>query len=154
MSGPYKVRRLRLGELDRIMEIERASFGRDAYDRKLFAEYARKCGELFLVAEGSGKVCGYMLTCTRALPGGGLGAEVISVAVLPARRGKGVASALMESTLRRLRLRQVMRLSLMVMETNHKARRFYRKHGFETDRRVKAYYENGRDGIRMFRRWE
>jgi ribosomal-protein-alanine N-acetyltransferase len=52
MSSTFRVRRARLRDLDRILEIERASFGRHAYDRKLFADYWRKCGGLFLVACG------------------------------------------------------------------------------------------------------
>jgi ribosomal protein S18 acetylase RimI-like enzyme len=94
---PHTVRRLRLADLNRIMEIERASFGDEAYDRDLFVEFFRTCGELFLVAEHDRKVQGYMVTCIR-----GERAELVSVAVDPAARGRGAASALIESTLRRL----------------------------------------------------
>src|SRR5271157_3504160 len=133
MPEPFHVRRLRPADLDRIQEIEHASFGKDAYDRNLFAEYLHKCGELFLVA-------------TRA---GGSGAEVISIAVDPAARGKGAASVLLRSTFRRLRRRGIPRVSLMVKVTNVPARRFYEKWGFTRVRRVKGYYEDGKDGIRM-----
>jgi [ribosomal protein S18]-alanine N-acetyltransferase len=146
MSGPYLIRRLRTADLDRILEIEHASFGKDAYDRNLFAEYLRKCGELFLVALQRKRICGYMITCTRA---DGTGAEVISLAVHPKFRGKGAASALMACSLRRLRRRAVPRVSLMVKLTNHAARRFYEKWGFVKVRFVKRYYEDGKDGIRM-----
>ncbi len=111
MSGTYLIRRLRTADLGRIQEIEHASFGKDAYHRNLFAEYHRKCGELFLVALRTERICGYMITCTRA---DGSGAEVISLAVDPKFRGKGAASALMASSLRRLRRRAVPRVSLMV----------------------------------------
>jgi ribosomal-protein-alanine N-acetyltransferase len=146
MTGPFHVRRLRASDLDRILEIEHASFGKDAYDRNLFAEYHRKCGELFLVALRGRRICGYAVTCTRA---GASSAEVISIAVDPAARGKGVASILLKSTFRRLRRRGVPRVSLMVKVTNRAARRFYEKWGFTRVRLVKGYYEDGRDGIRM-----
>jgi len=146
MPEPFHVRRLRPADLDRIQEIEHASFGKDAYDRNLFAEYLHKCGELFLVAERGGRICGYAITCTRA---GGSGAEVISIAVDPAARGKGAASVLLRSTFRRLRRRGIPRVSLMVKVTNVPARRFYEKWGFTRVRRVKGYYEDGKDGIRM-----
>jgi ribosomal-protein-alanine N-acetyltransferase len=150
MRKRYSIRRPRLADLDRIMEIERASFGRDAYDRNLFAEYTRKCGELFLVAEDSRRVWGYMLTCRRA---GAFRnrAELVSLAVDPDMRGCGVASALMESTLRRLRLRGVSRFGLMVKVTNERARAFYEKYGFNKVRRVRRYYEDGEDGWLMAR---
>ena len=61
MDKQFAVRRVRQRDLDRILEIERASFGADAYDRNLFAEYTRKCGGLFLVAERGNTVCGYSI---------------------------------------------------------------------------------------------
>ena len=45
----------------------------------------------------------------------------------PVMRGRGVAPALMESTLRRLRLRGVVRIALMVRVNNQRARAFYEK---------------------------
>ena len=144
MHAPYTVRRLRLADLNRIMEIEHASFGDEAYDRNLFAEFFRTCGELFLVAEQGRKVQGYMVTCIR-----GQQAELVSVAVDPAARGRGVASALMESTLRRLRRRGIARIGLMVRVTNDKARAFYERYGFKKARKAPRYYEDGADGWRM-----
>jgi ribosomal-protein-alanine N-acetyltransferase len=140
----HAVRRLRMADLDRILEIERASFGDDAYDRNLFAELFGQCGELFLVAERERKVCGYMVTCTR-----GEQAELVSIAVDPAARGRGAASALMESTLRRLRRRGIARISLTVKATNDNARAFYARYGFEKVRKAPRYYEDGADGWRM-----
>src|ERR1017187_4641528 len=136
MSARFAVRRLRRLDLDRIMEIERASFGADAWDRKLFAESLDAGEDLFLAAERSGKIRGYLLACPR-----GRRAEVASVAVDPACRGQGAASALMESALRRLRLRRVARLVLMVKVTNHQAQTFYEKFVFQKVRRVRRYYE-------------
>ena len=55
----------------------------------------------------------------------------------------------MQSTLRRLRLRRVARLTLTVKITNLRARHFYEKYGFRKLRRAPAYYEDGADGILM-----
>jgi ribosomal-protein-alanine N-acetyltransferase len=76
-------------------------------------------------------------------------AELVSVAVEPLFRGKGVASALMKSTLLRLRRRGTRRLGLMVKLTNVEARGFYEKYGFAKVRLVRRYYEDGQDGILM-----
>ena len=145
---PFRIRRYRPSHIENLMEVERASFGRDAYDRKLFAEYSHKCGELFLIAEGifglHRRICGYSLTCTR-----GDRAELVSIAVYPALRGRGIASALLASTLRRLRRRKIARLSLMVRLTNTAARAFYEKFGFSAVRTVHGYYEDGGDGCLM-----
>ena|SRR5579883_1629124 len=148
MLRPFHIRRLRVRDLDRILEIEHASFGKDAYGRKLFAEYRHKCGELFLVALRGRRICGYVVTCTR---GAGSSAELISIAVDPAAREKGAASALIASTIRRLRRRRIRRLTLTVKLTNRPARRFYEKWGFRKIKLVPEYYEDGMDGIRMDR---
>jgi ribosomal-protein-alanine N-acetyltransferase len=147
MAKPIEIRPGRLRDLDRILEIEHASFGRDAYDRNLFAEFFDKCRKLFLVAERRSKVCGYMITCIR-----GDRAEVVSIAVGPESRGRGAASALMESTLRRLRRRKAARVVLMVKVSNAPARAFYMKYGFRKTRVVRQYYEDGADGVLMARR--
>ena len=150
MSARVSVRLFRTADLERILEIERASFGADAYDRKLFAELSHNCGELFLVAARGGRVCGYIVTCRRGRRAPDA-AELVSLAVDPPYRGQGAATALLKNTLRRLRLRKVSRLSLMVKVTNETARRFYERYGFRRVRRVPAYYEDGSDGILMTR---
>lgn len=150
MPGRFLVRRFRASDLDRILTIEHASFGEDAYDRNLFAEYAHECGALFLVVERARRVWGYMLTCT-----GGRGdiprAEIISIAIDPAARTKGAATVLMDSTLRRLRLRKIPRLDLMVRTTNAPALAFYKKYEFRKVRIIRRYYEDGADAQLMTR---
>ena len=144
MNSRFPIRVMRQRDLDGILRVERASFGRDAYDRKLFAEYSHTCGSLFLVAQSGDRICGYSLTHAR-----GDRAELVSIAVDPPTRGKGVASALLESTLRRLRRRKVARVSLMVRTTNTAARQFYEKYEFTKVRVVRGYYEDGSDGYLM-----
>ena len=148
MHKPCSVRRFRLSDLDRILSIERASFGRDSYDRNLFAEFFHNCGDLFLVAETASDICGYMVTCIRG-SGSDARAELVSVAIHPRHRRHGAASALMDSTLRRLRLRGVVRFGLMVRTTNHEALAFYQKYGFHKVRIVRGYYEDRADGLLM-----
>jgi ribosomal-protein-alanine N-acetyltransferase len=143
MSSEFTIRRFRLSDMDKILEIERAIFPRDAYDRNLFAEYFDTCGDLFLVLMRRGNICGYMLTCIRPRP------EIVSIAVQPAERRKGAARVLLESTIRRLRRRQVDRLNLMVRVKNLAARKFYVKYGFVKIRVVRRYYDDGTDGFLM-----
>ena len=147
MHKRFSVRRLGAADLDRILDIEHASFGKDSYDRNLFADFFHKCGGLFLVAEHGGNIWGYMITCT-----GGRDrrrAELVSVAVDPVARGQGAASALMDSTLRRLRRRGIARFTLMVKVTNRKAQTFYAKYGFEKVRIVPRYYAKRGDAWLM-----
>src|ERR1019366_192696 len=86
MDKRFVVRPVRQRDLDRILEIEVASFGADAYDRNLFAEYTHKCGGLFLVAELGTKVCAYSITAISPSRIANR-AELVSVAVDPAWLG-------------------------------------------------------------------
>jgi [ribosomal protein S18]-alanine N-acetyltransferase len=150
MPTRFSIRPFRSSDMPAILKIEHASFRKDAYDRNLFAEFYHKCGDLFLVAEGTGRIWGYMVTCTRSR-GPSRMAQLISVAVAPEARHRGVASALMDSTLRRLRRRGVGRFSLMVKVTNRRALAFYRKYGFLQLRVLRKYYEDGKDAWLMVR---
>jgi [ribosomal protein S18]-alanine N-acetyltransferase len=147
MPVRFTVRPVRIADLDRIMVIERACFGRSAYDRNLFADYCNKCRQLFLVAERGARVCGYALASMR-----GDAAELVSIAVDPAVRRKGAASALMASVLRRIERRGAARLGLTVRTGNRGAQRFYEGYGFQKTRRIPRYYEDGADGWRMMKR--
>jgi ribosomal-protein-alanine N-acetyltransferase len=154
MPTQYTVRRFKPADMDRVLEIERASFGKDAYDRKLFAEYGRKCGSLFLLAEGSRTVDGYSIACVSAkrstlVKNIDLVASLESIAVDPRARGKGAASSLIKSTIRRLKLQEVRRITLMVRKSNAVALQFYERRGFTAVRRAPGYYENGEEGLVM-----
>jgi len=142
MPDLMSVRCARASDLDAILAIEHASFGLDAYDRKLFAELLHKCGGMFLVAFSGNRVIGYSVCCINFSR-----AELVSIAVAPRHRKQGVASALLASTLRRLRRRGVERITLMAKVTNQAAIAFYGKFGFRKLRRVARYYEDGSDGF-------
>jgi ribosomal-protein-alanine N-acetyltransferase len=148
MPNQYTIRRFKPADMDRVLEIELASFGRDAYDRKLFAEYQRKCGSLFLLAEGDRTVDGYSIVCVSKKLGN-LVASLESIAVDPHARGNGAASSLLKSTFRRVKLQGVRRMSLMVRRSNAVALQFYERRGFTTVRRAPGYYENGEEGLVM-----
>jgi [ribosomal protein S18]-alanine N-acetyltransferase len=150
MHRTISIRPFHLSDMDCILQIEHACFSYDAYDRNLFAEYFRKCGDFFLVAERAGRILGYMVSCTRFREGS-LRAQLISVAVDPEARRLGAASALLESTLRRLRRRGVSRITLMVKITNEPALEFYRRRGFWQLRILRSYYEDGQDAWLMAR---
>ena len=144
MKTRIAVRPFRPREMDRILEIERACFRQDAYDRKLFAAYANHPNSLFLVAARGSEIDGYSIARWREAR-----SELTSIAVDPEVRRRGVASLLLKSTIRRLKLRGSRRLTLMVKITNRSAQRFYVGHGFTFVRVIKGYYEDGRDGLLM-----
>ncbi len=139
-----RIARFRLRHLARVLQIEAASFHEEAYDATLFREYFRICGDLFLVALDGAEVVGYSIACVQ------IGAaELISIAVDPAARHRGAALRLMRLTLAKLRRQGISEWWLMVEPSNERAQRFYRRFGFRRVRRVKSYYREGVDGLRM-----
>lgn len=150
MTPHIRIRPAVPADLERIVHIENASFGPEAYDRELFKDYLERCGKLFLVFQRDRRVLAYAITCIR---GNALkpGAELVSLAVDPVARRTGAASALLENTLRRLRRRGATRLHLVMRVTNTPAQALYQKFGFRRLRVIRGYYEDGGDGIAMTR---
>lgn len=144
MHTGIEIRRALPRDVDRILDIEAASFGREAWDRALFDEALEGCPELFLLAKLSGRIAGYSITCVAKDR-----AELVSIAVFPEARRFGVGEALLRFTLRALRRRKVAVWRLMVRIDNEEAVRFYKGLGFTRVRTVKGYYGPGRDGWAM-----
>ena len=88
------VRSFERRNLDRVVEIERASFGKDAWPAESFLDYWSDSPELFLVARLGRRIAGYSITRTNWR-----GAELESIAVDPAIAGVAVAQALLDATL-------------------------------------------------------
>src|ERR1700733_4097949 len=93
MAQAVDVRPFHRRNLDRVVEIERDSFGKDAWPAEAFVEYWRESPELFLIARQGRRVAGYSITRTNWR-----GAELESIAVDPRYRGRGVAQALLDAT--------------------------------------------------------
>jgi ribosomal-protein-alanine N-acetyltransferase len=72
-------------------------------------------------------------------------AEILSVAVASARRGRGLARALLNLHLRRLAGLGTNAVFLEVDEDNEPARRLYQRAGFREVGRRPGYYQQGRD---------
>jgi ribosomal-protein-alanine N-acetyltransferase len=141
------IRLAHVDDLPSIVRIEKKSFDRDAWDRELFLDYlAQSARSVFLAAIIDRKVVGYALAFhsqTRA--------ELHSIAVAPAARGRGVGVALLKRTVALLRRRGFKTVSLNVRIENEAAIRLYQKLGFQRVRRVNGYYEDGAPAWRMRR---
>jgi ribosomal-protein-alanine N-acetyltransferase len=131
--------------LARVVAIERASFGKDAWRPELFLAYWRASPELFLIATRGRRIAGYSITRTDWR-----GAELESIAVDPRNRGRGVAQALLQATISGfLAGSRARTLRLMVSTENEPALRFYQRFGFIRVKKVAGYYGPGRDAWRM-----
>jgi [ribosomal protein S18]-alanine N-acetyltransferase len=133
-------------DLERVAAIEEKSFGPDAWDRNLLLEHFRVSPELFLVAKVGRRIQGYSITVPFAVS---RSAELVSIAVDPRARQRGLGRALLNATRAQLQQRHIKTWWLMVRVTNETAIRFYEQCGFTKVRAVKRYYGAGRDAWRM-----
>jgi ribosomal-protein-alanine N-acetyltransferase len=109
-----------------------SEFDRLLTDRAVVAQLARAEG-------GRGAVLGFILSRRAADE-----AEILTVAVVPRARGRGIATDLVRRHLGRLAALGVARLFLEVEEQNEPALRLYRRYGFrEVGRRPRYYRDSG-----------
>ncbi len=146
MSAGIRIVPFQRRQLDRILRIESASFGVDAWPRDYFLELYAGCRGFFFVAKIGGRIAGYALAEV-----GRRDAEIASLAIDPVYRRRGVARRLMRHLLRRLRARRIRRVELMVRVENISAAALYRSLGFRRVRRIRRYYEDGADAFLMVR---
>lgn len=141
------IRRATPKDLTAILRIETKCFAHDAWNREQFLDYlAQPERSIFLVATINGIARAYAVayhTASRA--------EIDSIAVSTAHRGKGMAAALLRRAMNSLRQRDLPAVFLNVRLDNQAAIRLYRKLGFERIRRISDYYEDGAPALRMRR---
>ena len=122
-----------------VSRIERRSFD-DAWPFGQFEEFLGEPG--FLVAVEGAKVVGYVVADTIADRGQPLG-HVKDLAVHPARRGRGIATRLLDRALSVLEAAGARRAKLEVRQTNQAAISLYRDFGFEPHHLISRYYDDG-----------
>lgn len=122
------------GHIPALVALETACFAHP-WTEAGFAEELNNPPAVFLVAEQNGEVVGYM--GFHDVVGEGF---VTNVAVSPACRRQGVASALIAAAQDICRDRGITRLALEVRESNAAAIALYERHGFCADGRRPRFY--------------
>jgi ribosomal-protein-alanine N-acetyltransferase len=111
--------------------------------------------ETFIIAEENEKVMGYIMCRVEVgLSNYGFGGlirkgHVVSIAVLPQGRRKGIASALIKRALEGMEYYKAKQGFLEVRVTNEGGISLYKKLGFEITRTVNGYYSDGEDAYVM-----
>ena len=75
--------------------------------------------------------------------------HVVSVAVLPEHRRKGIGEGLVQEAIGGVKLKKSDELYLEVRCSNSEAVKLYEKLGFIIKQRLKAYYRDGEDAYLM-----
>ena len=124
-------------DLPAIYEIEKTSF-KEPYPPSFIDTLAHLNPETFLVAEENDRIVGYVVAM---LQGDSLG-HIISIAVSPNHRRRGVGSALALRLLDALKKLGAKSVRLEVRRSNVVAQRFYKKLGFKKACAIKNYYRD------------
>lgn len=120
------IRKFEKRDLRDILEIERNAFPKSSYDTSTFLYLCAAYPDLFLVYEEQ-KVIGYVISDSTG--------HIISIAVHPHHRRKGVGTKLIKETLKKTR-----RARVEVRASNKVAQAFYRKLGFVETGIIPLYY--------------
>jgi ribosomal-protein-alanine acetyltransferase len=130
--------------VDTLMEISAELAEAPHWTREIWLE-ALKSGRELLIYEAEYDVAGVVLSAVVADE-----AEIESIAVSPNFQRQGVGRSLLTAALDGMRAKGVEKVHLELRESNQRALRFYRKHGFEEAGRRAGYYaEAAEDAILM-----
>ena len=137
--------RMRVDDLDEVIDIERASFSmpwsRGAFLYELQQNRVARC---HVMREGD-HVVGYL--CLWEI---GEELHITNVAVHPGHRRRGIGRSLLTGVLDDGRARKLKLVVLEVRPSNHEARTLYESFGFQVmGRRRGYYYDTGEDALVM-----
>ena len=150
----FTIREVKEEDLDRVIEINLISL-KEHYPIQFWRDHLQLWGRIFLVAEINSRIVGYVMT--RIERGFGflrkflrkLG-HIVSIAVHPDYRRRGIGYALMIEVLKRMKeLYNVDEAYLEVRVSNAPAIKLYEKLGFKKVKVIKYYYADGEDAYLM-----
>ncbi|GAA4882550.1 ribosomal protein S18-alanine N-acetyltransferase [Serinicoccus chungangensis] len=147
MSGaaPASLRPATWRDIPAMLAVERAAFPEEPWDEAgLWAELAARPRRAYVVAapEGHDGIQGYA-----GLDVAGDVADVMTLAVDPGSRGRGLGGALLERLHDLARDAGARTVLLEVRSGNEVARRLYAARGYEPVRTRERYYRSGEDAL-------
>jgi ribosomal-protein-alanine N-acetyltransferase len=157
MQQTFTLRKFVPDDLQSVMQINRVCLPEN-YTDFFFIDLHQRFPETFIVADDEGKIGGYIMCRIEVgLSNFGLGGlvrkgHVVSIAVMPLSRHKGMASALIKRALEGIAYYKAKQGFLEVRVTNEPAIILYKKLGFEITRTINGYYSDGEDAYVMTKR--
>jgi [ribosomal protein S18]-alanine N-acetyltransferase len=136
-----EIRAVRRDDIEAIAMLEQASFN-DPYPSYFLSELARDNPDTFLIATLNNEIVGYaVIDCWQDHH------HLISIAVRPDKRRKGLGDRLLAELEQRLSKDKPLKLE--VRQSNFSAIQLYLKHGFQRTGLAEGYYSDGEDAITM-----
>ena len=134
-----EIRPLTYSDLPQVIAIERRAFP-TPWSLAMFVLELSKQSGICLAALQGGELAGYLI-CSRY----DAVWHVMNVAIDPARRRQGIASALLTALLERIEGAHQAQLTLEVRPTNEAAIALYERFGFEASGVRRGYYTDNRE---------
>ena len=158
MQQPFTLRKFVPDDLQSVMQINRVCLPEN-YTDFFFIDLHQRFPETFILAEEEGrKVAGYIMCRIEVgLSNYGFGGlirkgHVVSIAVMPQNRRKGIAQALINKMLEGMKYYKAKQCFLEVRVTNEFGISLYKKLGFEITRTINGYYSDNEDAYVMTKR--
>ena len=150
----FSLRKFEMQDLQKVMFINRACLPEN-YTDYFFLDLYRRFPESFIVAEQDGKIVGYIM-CRIELGFSNFGfsglikkGHIVSIAVLPEFRRKGIAKALISRAMEGMKLYKAKQCFLEVRVSNVPAVNLYKSLGFQITKTIHGYYADGEDAYVM-----
>lgn len=157
MTGEYNIRRATSEDIDKVIQINLRTLPEN-YTRHFFLMHLRDYPDLFYVAEYENEPVGYIMCRVEyGISEFSRGlfikpvrkGHIISIAVLPEHRRRGLGTKLMLAALESMKNRKISEAYLEVRISNEAAINLYKKLNFTITRRVPGYYHDGEDAYIM-----
>ncbi|NHI93564.1 MAG: ribosomal-protein-alanine N-acetyltransferase [Candidatus Lokiarchaeota archaeon] len=140
----FKIRPAKKDDLEVLISIEKISFDHP-YSDDLMKFIVHNRNAINLIAETENEIIGYVFAILKSDREG----HVISIAIKPNFRKKGVGSHLINEIIRILEDNKATKLVLEVRTTNKMAIEFYERIGFKITTKLNKYYDNNEDAYKM-----
>jgi [ribosomal protein S18]-alanine N-acetyltransferase len=150
MQAIFTLRKFTPNDLQAVMHINRICLPEN-YTDMFFIDLHERFPETFIVAEENKELVGYIMSRIEVgLSNFGLGGlvrkgHVVSIAVMPESRRKGIASALIKTAMDGMVSYKARQIYLEVRVTNEAGINLYKKLGLEITRTISGYYSDGED---------
>ena len=159
MQETFKLRKFTPNDLQSVMQINRMCLPEN-YTDYFFIDLHERFSETFIVAEENRKIAGYIMCrievglSSNILGGLIRKGHVVSIAVLPEYRRRGVAQALIRAAIRGMGYYKAKLCFLEVRVTNTVGIALYKKLGFEISKTHEGYYSDGESAYVMTKKLE
>ena len=146
-TAEVTLREMTLADVDRVLEIEQASFT-TPWSRKAFInEVTENKLAYYTVAELEGEIVGFAGVWLIVDEG-----HITNIAVDGTYRGRQIGKKILQKIIEELRHRRILRVTLEVRASNSTAINLYRSFGFIILGRRPGYYtDNGEDALIMWK---